>query len=81
MVGEINSLNGVIDMLLAGMGISVLPRHCVARLLEKKKLFEFTMSKPGPLLAQIYIVTLVETSRPRKSQVVIDAFLQMKKAE
>src|SRR5262249_8348688 len=77
-VGEMNSLHGVIEMIRAGLGFTIIPRHCVSSLLAEKKIAAFNGDSEQPLLKQIYIVTLADQRPPRRVQAVIDTFFAMK---
>ncbi len=69
--GRINSLEGVIKMAEGGLGMTVLPKHCVAG----KRLREYKSSRPHAPLSDIHIATLQTDRLPRRVQAVIDTFL------
>jgi DNA-binding transcriptional LysR family regulator len=76
-VGEINNLHGVLEMVVSTMGVTIIPKHCVDDLFQSKKLFEY----PGngkPLLNDIYIATLAGRAIPRRVQTLVDVFFEMK---
>ncbi len=77
--GEMNSLEGAIQMVEAGMGMTIIPRHCVEDLIMKKRLFEYRGPEKKPLQATVYIVTLANALLPRRARSVIDVFLSIKK--
>lgn len=74
--GYFSCIEGAIKMVEGGLGISVFPRHCIMRQLERGELFEFASDKP-PLLNDIYITTIADHVYPRVVQQVIDWFFQM----
>ncbi len=76
--GEMNSLQGAIQMVEAGMGMTVIPRHCVEDLIAKKRVHEFRRPAKKPLQNMIYIVTLASARLPRRVQAVLDVFSSMK---
>lgn len=76
--GAIDGLHGAITMLEHGVGLSVLPRHCVESQLESGILFESARSRKGALLNDILIATLSGAAQPRRVRAVIDAFWTMK---
>ncbi len=65
-------------MLEHGVGLTVIPRHCVADLLGRKTLWERRLRRRKPLLNNIYIVTLSGVEQPRRVQAVMNAFWEMK---
>lgn len=73
--GRIDSLHGAITMLLHGVGITVLPRHCVEKHLDEGRLEERRCM--SPLKNDIHIVSLEGVRRPRRVQAVMDAFWEM----
>jgi DNA-binding transcriptional LysR family regulator len=76
-VGEMGNLKGAIDMAEGGVGIAVVPRHCIVEALEKGKLHEIRGVKKTPANNQIYIASVDKTSSPRRVEVVTNAFLSM----
>ncbi len=76
-VGEINSLSGVIEMIGSKMGVTVIPKHCVDGLIQSNKLYEFR-GNGKPLLNSIYIVTLASRVVPRRVEAIMDIFWEMK---
>lgn len=76
-VGGMNDVGGVITMVKEGLGLTVVPRHCVADAMKRKEVVEFKSSRPG-LLRQIYIATLQGQAPLRRVQTIINTFLQMK---
>jgi LysR family transcriptional regulator, transcriptional activator of the cysJI operon len=77
-VGGMNSLDGVMTMAEAGLGVTVLPRHCATPGLERGTLHEIKAGDKKPALNWIYIATPARTRLPYRVQVVIDAFTKMK---
>ena len=78
--GSVDGLHGAITMLEHGIGLSVLPRHCVERQLKAGELFECGRFRKGPLLNEIHIVTLSAARPPRRVSAVLDVFRGMKKS-
>lgn len=76
--GRINSLHGAITMVESGMGLTVVPKHCVEALIGDKLLFVFHPSKRSPLTNTIHLVTLKETALPARVKTLIDTFWRMK---
>lgn len=77
--GFIESLHGAITMVEHGVGITVIPKHCVEDHLRKKILCEISGPNKSPLLNNVSIVTLNEVELPRRVHVMINAFREMKK--
>lgn len=76
-VGEMNSLQGAIQMVEAGMGLTIIPRHCVESLIAKKRVYEYRGVAKKPLRNMVYIVTLAHNSPPRRVQAALDVFFEM----
>jgi len=77
--GEINSINGAIDMVCGGLGMAVIPLHCVGSLLDSGRLFRYP--PVPPLLNDIYIVTIKNHCYPRRVERVIEWFFDMTRHE
>jgi DNA-binding transcriptional LysR family regulator len=73
----INSLEGAITMLKAGVGVAVLPRHCVEAAMARGELAALGGSRPKTAINQIHIVTLAGRQPPRRVQQVIAWFMAM----
>ena len=73
--GEINSIHGAIDMVVGGLGVAVLPSHCVASQLEDGTLHRVETGKP--LMNNIYITTIKGHDYPSRVEQVIDWFFDM----
>ncbi len=76
-VGSMNSLDRAIQMVEGGMGLTVVPEHCVKSQLSSGTLERFVGSLGGVVSNQIYIVTLDRGHVPRRVQKVIETFLEM----
>lgn len=74
--GKIDDLKGVISMARAGVGLCILPRHCVERELKEKALTVFNEKKK--IKNQIYIVKLKGVRLPDRVETVISEFFSMK---
>ena len=81
LTGVIDGLHGAITMLEHGVGLSVVPRHCVENQLKDGTLFEAAKPKKGALYNEIHIVTLKGVEQPRRVRAVLDAFWEMKTAK
>ena len=79
-VGSINSLPGVVTMLLEGVGYTILPAHCAEPWLSKGHLQKLSPSK-NKVYSDIYIVSLKDNSHPMRVLKVIDSFREMKAAK
>ncbi len=79
MAGHINSLSGGIAMAQNGVGLTVVPEHCVNQQLNSKSLFR--LAAPGGIEAknQIYIATRDSDHTPRRVEKVIESFMAMSK--
>jgi DNA-binding transcriptional LysR family regulator len=76
--GSIDSLHGAITMLEHGVGLGVVPRHCVESQLKSGALYEAAPPKKGVLCNEIHIVSLKGVEQPRRVRAVLDAFWEMK---
>ena len=76
-IGEMSSLYGVLQMLLSGVGITVIPRHCVSQYVEDKKLFVYG-DEDTQALNQIFIATLTNIHLPQRAKIVIETFTHFK---
>ncbi len=77
---SINTIQGAITMVKSGLGLSILPRHCVSDLLDNKSLYEYSdknTKKLGPLFNTIYIVEHAEYEQPYRVKSVLDWFMNM----
>lgn len=79
--GTIDGLHGAITMLEHGVGLSVVPRHCVEKQIAAGLLFEAPRCRKGALLNEIHIVSLKGVEQPRRVRAVLDAFWEMKAAK
>jgi DNA-binding transcriptional LysR family regulator len=75
-VGEINSIEAAIMMVVSGLGCGVFPRHCVERQLTYGTLHEYS-TLAGPLLHSVYIARIAGYQPTRRVQCVLDWFSEM----
>ena len=73
--GEINSIYGAIQMAVGGLGMLVIPLHCISKQLESKKLFIYPETEP--LHNDIYIASIKEHKYPTRITTVIEWFFDM----
>jgi len=76
--GRINSLHGAITMVEKGLGLTVVPRHCVEELIQAKKLHVLHPPKTKRLTNPIQIVRLADSRLPFRVQTVLNSFWEMK---
>lgn len=74
--GDFSSIDGAIKMVEGGLGMTVIPRHCVMQQLEDGRLFERPEQKP-PLQNAVYIATIKDHAYSRAVTQVIDWFMAM----
>ncbi len=74
--GKVNSLEAAIMMVRGGLGVSFFPRHCVEPYLEVAELVEVELD--DRLLHPVSIVKNTKVNLPRRVNMVIDWFLQMR---
>ena len=77
---RINTIDGAITMVKSGLGLSVLPRHCIQSLLDNKLLYEYTDLNTvniGPLFNTIYIVEHADYVQPYRVKNVLEWFMNM----
>lgn len=79
MTGESNSLHAALTMVSEGLGMAIIPRHCVEASDLRPKLKIHELGKK-PVKNMIYIVTLKSVSKSRRVAVAIDTFHKIKKA-
>jgi DNA-binding transcriptional LysR family regulator len=75
--GEINSIEGAIKMVVGGLGVAVLPRHCIRPQLERGEVFEYSAGNGSPLTNTIYIASLADATQSRRVRQVLDWFFEM----
>lgn len=73
-VGRINSLSGAIDMVVSGMGLTVIAEHCVRSQIESKILHRFGGDDCGRVTNDIYLATVDGVHIPRRVDRVINVF-------
>ena len=71
--GGMNRLPGVIRMLEAGVGATVLSRHCIAREIASGKIRGY---REG-VVNQIYLAWLKDSHLPRRVSLVVEEFFRM----
>lgn len=79
MTGETNSIHAALTMVSEGLGVTIVPRHCVEASDLRTKLKIHELGKK-PVKNMIYIVTLKSISMPRRVVVAIETFHKIKKA-
>jgi DNA-binding transcriptional LysR family regulator len=79
-VGEVNNLFGVVDMIAGDLGCTIIPRHCIESHPKKSKIAEVEGPVSRASINDIFIVTLQDRVIPRRVSTVIDTFNKMKKA-
>ncbi|MES9852566.1 MAG: LysR family transcriptional regulator [Candidatus Thiodiazotropha sp. L084R] len=72
--GKVNSIEGAIKMVQGGLGVSVLPRHCIEKQLDNRELFEFKSEQKSPLFNDIYVVSLKDYAYPQVVRLVMACF-------
>ncbi len=74
--GRVNSLEAAIMMVRGGLGVSFFPRHCVEPYLETAEIIEVKLEEQ--LLHQVSIVKNAAVKLPKRVNMVIDWFLEMR---
>lgn len=77
--GEINSIHGAIEMAMGGLGMMVIPLHCISSPLENKKLF--CQPDQEALLNDIFITTIKGHPYPLRVRSVINWFMDIYRSE
>ncbi|MEX2669037.1 LysR family transcriptional regulator [Candidatus Uabimicrobium amorphum] len=72
-VGKINHLQGVMDMVSSGMGITLIPKHCLQK--YHKNLSQICSGKK--VMNTIYIITLENLQQTIRVREIINVFLGM----
>lgn len=78
-VGRISSLSGAVTMLLNGSGTSIVPRHVVARELDKGQLEIHPKTCAKSATSEIWIAMLQDRKNPLRVRQVLETFRKMKK--
>jgi DNA-binding transcriptional LysR family regulator len=73
--GSMNSLAGAINMIEGGVGLSVVPEHCVDSALKRKSLFSHSPSLNKDAMNTIYLVFSEGAHLPRRVKKVVETFL------
>ena len=73
--GEVNSLSAAITMISHGVGMTVLPRHCIVEQLQEKTLYA---KRQKNCQNTIYIVSLRTSPKPKRVQRVLETFWKMR---
>jgi LysR family transcriptional regulator, transcriptional activator of the cysJI operon len=76
--GRINSLQAAITMIEHGIGLSVVPKHCVESGLKSKVLRELKLGKLSTT-SDIFIVSVAGVDHPKRVKCVLETFRAMKK--
>ncbi|MGE0634181.1 MAG: LysR family transcriptional regulator [Pseudobdellovibrionaceae bacterium] len=74
--GRINSLHGAIDIMVAGKGLTIVPRHVISEELAAKKIVVWKSSEK--IESPIFVVTLMDVLQPKRVEFSIAEFLKMK---
>jgi len=77
--GTMNTLNGAIHMVEGGVGLSVIPEHCVQSQLEAGSLFAWQAATGRAATNTIYLATLADGHHPRRMQKVMETFMELVK--
>jgi len=77
--GFIDTLHGAIAMLRHGVGLAVIPRHCVSGLLSSGVLRQFPGPDKNPVLNDISIAASSRARLPARAAAVINVFREMKR--
>lgn len=76
--GRINSIHGAIDMAISGLGLLVVPLHCIRTQLKNKQLF----CQPVPLISNdIFLATVKGYQYPQRVKTVIEWFMNIYHSE
>ncbi len=76
--GQTNSLHAALAMVSQGLGVAVVPRHCV-EVSDLRTTLRIHEIGKRPVRNMIYIVTLKSVTKPRRVLVAIETFHQIKK--
>lgn len=76
--GKINSITGAITMVEKGLGVTVIPRHCVESQLKSGNLVEFRAEKRKALFNHIYLVSLKDRAPTARVRALYQVFRQIK---
>ena len=74
-IAEANHMEVLIRMIEAGVGVGLLPKHCVENQIKCKSLHLYGVKNCAK--NKIYIVTLSNTHLPERVRVIIDEFFKM----
>lgn len=75
--GQSNSLRACLTMVAYGLGITVIPKHCIENFTDHKNIRMYEKDYQASL-NQIYIVTLQDQKRSARVQHIISTFKKMK---
>ncbi len=75
MGGTVNSLSGAINMVEGGVGLTIVPLHCVQTELAAHTVFRHTTT--DDMTNTIYLVTLEGAQMPRRIIKVMEVFMEM----
>lgn len=76
--GKINSLHGAIEMLAAGKGLTIVPKHVVGNEIAARKISFWNGNEVKKVESPIFIVTLMDVVQPKRVEYAIGEFLLMK---
>lgn len=76
-MGQINDLAGAMTMVKNGIGVAVLPKHCVAPYIENKSLIDLSNKITNSRMNSIYLIKHAGVRVPKRVQAVIDIFWAM----
>ena len=77
--GSVNSLSGAIHMVEGGVGLTVIPEHCVQSQLKSGSVVRLPSPTGKEATNTIYLATLAESHYPRRMQKVMETFLELVK--
>ena len=75
--GKMNNLSGAIRMAEGGVGLTVVPEHCVIEELQAGRLFKYSSPTRADTLSQIYLATREEAQLPKRTQKIMETFFEV----
>lgn len=76
--GYIENIHGAVTLLKSGVGLAIIPKHCVQGELDRRELIEIVpSSKKASVLNDIYIATLANQRPTKRAQQVMNWFFEM----
>lgn len=76
-LNQFNCINGVKKMLVGGLGVTILPYHCVETLIKKKILKEYNNFNCDKILNQIYMAQLKDIDQAKRVKTIQDIFMKI----